>query len=92
MHDIFGPDHYYILLNSIGRMKKSANRALIKVIEIKIPITLLGGWMEKSKTKNPKNSMIVVNVIALPVSRNVALMASSLLSPLPKEILYLLKK
>ena len=55
-------------LNKTGINNKSPTTALNKVILIRIPIVTLGGCMEVSITKKPKNKMILVRQIALPVS------------------------
>lgn len=76
----------------IGINKRSLNRALNNVTLIKHPIVTLGGCIEKSITKKPKNKIILVKQIALPVSVKVMSKASSILFPAFLASLYLLKK
>ena len=56
-----------------GIINKSLNKAVNKVTLIIIPTVTLGGLIENSMIKKPKNKIIEVKQIALPVSKNLSL-------------------
>ena len=88
---LFGSSLIIHLINT-GIKVRSAIRALNKVRLISKPTTTLGGCIENSITKKPKNNISVVRQIAFPVSKKVICKDSSTDKPLLRASLNLLKK
>ena len=63
-----------------------------KVELINSPIVIAGGLLDKNKLRKPKNKIMVVRHIALPVSVSVFSMASSVGIPFCLHSLNLLNK